>query len=134
MQRFKGTYGRSEGGLRRRKLEALDAFAECRDKKYPKISQSCRENWSNLSTYFKCPQEVRWLIYTTNAIEGFNRQLRKVTRSKAVFPTDDNLFKMLYLSMMDITKKWTGRTLSRRQDGSVIYAQFAIFFGDHIPE
>lgn len=70
------------------------------------------------------------LIYTTNTIEGFNRQLRKVTKSKSVFPTDDSLLKMLYLAMMDITKKWTGR----RQDWSVIYAQLAIFFGDRIAE
>ena len=111
-------------------LEALDAFAERWDKKYPKISQSWRENWPNLSTYFKYPQEVRRLIYTTNAIEGFKRKLRKVTKSKSVFPTDDSLFKMLYLAMMDITKKWTGR----RQDWSIIYAQLIIFFGDRIPE
>ena len=88
---------------------ALDDFAEIWDKKYPKISKSWRENWANLSTYFKFPEELRRLIYTTNAIEGFNRQLRKVTKSKAVFPTDDSLFKMLYLAMLDITKKWTGR-------------------------
>ena len=111
-------------------LDALDTFAERWDKKYPKISQSWRENWPNLSTYFKYPHEVRRLIYTTNAIEGFNRQLRKVTKSKTVFPTDDSLFKMLYLAMMDITKKWTGR----RQDWSVIYAQLIVFFGDRIPE
>jgi Transposase and inactivated derivatives len=111
-------------------LDALNTFAERWNKKYPKISQSWRENWPNLSTYFKYPQEVRRLIYTTNAIEGFNRQLRKVTKSKSVFPTDDSLFKMLYLAMMDITKKWTGR----RQDWSLIYAQMVIFFGDRIPE
>src|SRR5699024_8887702 len=68
-------------------LDALDAFGERWDKKYPKISQSWRANWANLSTYFKYPQEVRRLIYTTNAIEGFNRQLRKVTKAKSVFPT-----------------------------------------------
>ena len=111
-------------------LDALDVFAERWDKKYPKISQSWRENWPNLSTYFKYPQEVRRLIYTTNAIEGFNHQLRKVTKAKSVFPTDDSLFKMLYLAMMDITKKWTGR----RQDWSTIYAQLVVFFGDRIPE
>ena len=111
-------------------LAALDTFSERWDKKYPKISQSWRDNWANLSTYFKFPQEVRRLIYTTNAIEGFNRQLRKVTKSKSVFPTDDSLFKMLYLAMMDITKKWTGR----RQDWSKIYAQLTIFFSDRMPE
>ena len=111
-------------------LDALDTFAANWDKKYPKISQSWRENWPNLSTYFKYPQEVRRLIYTTNAIEGFNRQLRKVTKSKSVFPTDDSLLKMLYLAMMDITKKWTGR----RQDWSVIHAQLAVYFGDRMPD
>ena len=109
---------------------ALDAFEEAWGKKYPRIAASWRENWANLSTYFKFPQEVRRLIYTTNAIEGFNRQLRKVTKSKAVFPTDDSLLKMLYLAMMDITKKWTGR----RQDWSVIHAQLAIYYADRMPE
>ncbi len=111
-------------------LDALDVFSARWDKKYPKISKSWRDNWANLSTYFKYPQEVRRLIYTTNTIEGFNRQLRKVTKSKSVFPTDDSLFKMLYLAMVDITRKWTGR----RQDWSVIYAQLTIYFADRIPE
>ena len=111
-------------------LDALNAFSERWDKKYPKISQSWRDNWPNLSTYFKYPQEVRRLIYTTNTIEGFNRQLRKVTKAKSVFPTDDSLLKMLYLAMMDITKKWTGR----RQDWSEIHAQLAVFFADRMPE
>ena len=111
-------------------LDSLDTFSERWDKKYPKISQSWRDNWVNLSTYFKYPQEVRRLIYTTNAIEGFNRQLRKVTKSKSVFPTDDSLFKMLYLAMIDITKKWTGR----RQDWSAIHAQLAVFFDGRMPE
>ena len=109
-------------------LAALDDFAAVWDKKYPKISKSWRENWANLSTYFKFPEELRRLIYTTNAIEGFNRQLRKVTKSKAVFPTDDSLFKMLYLAMLDITKKWTGR----RQDWGQIYPQLALYYGDRI--
>lgn len=111
-------------------LEALESFSGHWDKKYPKISASWRENWPNLSTYFKYPQEVRRLIYTTNAIEGFNRQLRKVTKAKSVFPTDDSLLKMLYLAMMDITKKWTGR----RQDWSMIHAQLAVFFAGRMPD
>ena len=110
--------------------EALEAFSARWDKKYPKISASWRENWPNLSTYFKFPEELRRLIYTTNAIEGFNRQLRKVTKAKAVFPTDDSLLKMLYLAMLDITKKWTGR----RQDWAVIHAQLAVYYADRMPE
>ena len=111
-------------------IAALEEFSAKWDKKYPKISQSWRANWPNLSTYFKFPAELRKLIYTTNAIEGFNRQLRKVTKSKSVFPTDDSLFKMLYLSMMDITKKWTGR----RQDWSAIHAQLAVYYADRMPD
>ena len=112
---------------------ALSAFEEFDDKwstKYPKIATSWREKWANLSTYFKNPEEVQKLIYTTNTIEGFNRQLRKVTKSKSVFPTDDSLLKMLSLAMMDITKKWTGR----RQEWGVIHSQLQIFFADRIPE
>ena len=111
-------------------LDALDSFAAAGDSKYPGISKSWYENRPNLSTYFKFPQELRKLIYTTNTIEGFNRQLRKVTKTKSVFPTDDSLFKMLYLAMKDITKKWTGH----RQDWSRIYAQLVIYYGDRIPE
>ncbi len=111
-------------------LHALEVFAEHWDGRYPQIAKSWRENWANLSTYFKYPEEIRRLIYTTNAIEGFNRQLRKVTKAKSVFPTDDSLFKMLYLAMTDITKKWTGR----RQDWGKIHAQLAVFFEDRMPE
>lgn len=111
-------------------LAALEAFAERWDGKYPKISRSWRENWPNLSTYFKFPKEIRKLIYTTNSIESFNRQLRKVTKAKSVFPTDESLFKMLYLAMMDITRKWTGR----RRDWSVIHAQLSVYFAERMPE
>jgi transposase-like protein len=109
---------------------ALDEFGEKWDSKYPKISASWRSNWTNLATYFKYPQEVRTLIYTTNAIENFNRGLRKVTKSKSVFTTDDALLKMLYLAMMDITKKWTGR----RQDWGLIHSQLEIYFADRLSE
>jgi transposase-like protein len=111
-------------------LSALDDFDSKWSGKYPKIATSWRGKWPNLTTYFKYPAEVRKLIYTTNAIEGFNRQLRKVTKSKSVFPTDDSLLKMLYLAMMDITRKWTGR----RQDWGLIHSQLEIFFADRIPE
>ena len=107
-------------------LYELDQFEEKWQSRYPKIAQSWRNNWPNLSTYFKYPQEVRTLIYTTNAIENFNRGLRKVTKSKSVFPTDDALMKMLYLAMMDITKKWTGR----RKDWGIIHSQLEVYFGD----
>ena len=109
-------------------LSELENFDEKWGTKYPKIAISWRDNWANLSTYFKYPQEVRTLIYTTNAIEGFNRQLRKVTKNKGVFPTDDSLLKMFYLAMMDITKKWTGK----RREWGQIHSQLEIFFADRL--
>ena len=109
-------------------INALEMFREKWDNKYPKIYKSWHDKWPQLSTYFKYPEAVRRLIYTTNAIEGFNRQLRKVTKAKTIFPTDDSLLKILYLAMIDITKKWTGR----RQDWSQIRAQLEIYFEDRI--
>jgi len=111
-------------------MDALDDFDTKWSTRYPKIALSWRANWATLATYFKYPQEVRTLIYTTNAIENFNRGLRKVTKSKSVFPTDDSLLKMLYLAMVDITKKWTGR----RRDWGVIHSQLEIFFEGRMPE
>ena len=111
-------------------LAELDSFDEKWGCKYPKIAISWRANWANLSTYFKYPEAVRTLIYTTNTIEGFNRQLRKVTKNKSVFPTDDSLLKMLYLAMIDITKKWTGK----RKDWGQIHSQLEIFFADRLPQ
>lgn len=109
-------------------LEYLDEFAAKWDSKYPKISKSWKENWANLSTYFKYPEAVRRIIYTTNTIEGFNRQLRKVTKAKTVFPSDESLLKMLYLAMIDITKKWTGH----RQNWGQIHSQLEIFFEERL--
>lgn len=109
-------------------LHELENFASKWDKKYPKISLSWQSNWVRLCTYFKYPQEVRTLIYTTNTIEGFNRQMRKVTKNKGAFPTDDSLMKILYLAMVDVSQKWTG---TRRGWGQ-IYSQLCIFFEDRI--
>ncbi len=108
-------------------LYELDNFEE-KWSKYPKIAVSWKTNWPTLSTYFKYPDEVRVLIYTTNIIEGFNRQMRKVTKSKTVFPTDDSLLKILYLAMMDVTKKWT----QSRRDWGKIHSQLEIFFADRL--
>ena len=109
-------------------LEALDRLEGNWGAKYPSSIASWRNNWPQLSAYFKYPPEIRKLIYTTNSIENFNRQLRKVTKGRTIFPTDDALFKLLYLAMMDITKKWTGRSL----DWGRILDQLCIYFGDRI--
>ena len=109
-------------------LQQLDALENKWGKKYPSTINSWRNNWSELSTYFKYPPELRKVIYTTNSIENFNRQLRKVTKSKTIFPTDDSLFKMLYLSMSDITAKWTGRP----REWTRILEQLMIYFEGRI--
>lgn len=109
-------------------LSELEVFDEKWREKYPKIAKFWKDNWANLSAYFKYPEAVRRLIYTTNAIEGFNRQLRKVTKSKTVFPSDESLLKMLYLATMDITKKWTGH----RQDWGQIHSQLEIYFEERL--
>ena len=108
--------------------EALEALEEKWGEKYPSSVSSWRNNWPQLSTYFKYPMELRKLIYTTNQIENFNRQLRKVTKNSTIFPTDDSLFKMLYLATMDATKKWTGKPMN----WTSIASQMFIYFDDRI--
>ena len=109
-------------------LENLDRFEDKWGKKYPSSVASWRNNWTQLSTYFKYPPEIRKIIYTTNSIENLNRQLRKVTKSRTIFPTDDALFKILYLAMCDITEKWTGAGWNWGQT----LDQLCIYFGDRI--
>lgn len=75
--------------------------------KYPVVIRSLQANWELLSQYFKYGKEIRLIIYTTNTVEGFNRQIRKVTKSKSVFPNDTALLKMVFLAAQNIIKKWT---------------------------
>lgn len=111
-------------------LEALSEFDEKWGKKYPIITKSCMDNWAELATFFKYPAELRRIIYTTNVIEGFHRQLRKPTKSKSVFPSDESLLKMLYLVTMDVTKKWTMKV----QNWGQILSQFVVFFEDRVTD
>lgn len=76
-------------------------------KKYPVVIRSWQVNWEKLTTYFAYDQQIRRLIYTTNAVEGFHRQVRKVTKTKGVFPNDMALMKLIYLATEHISKKWT---------------------------
>jgi transposase-like protein len=85
----------------------LEKLGEKWRKKYPVVIKSWEENWHKLSTYFKYTEEIRRIIYTTNTIEGFHRQVRKVTKNKGVFPSDDALLKLVYLAYRNISKKWT---------------------------
>ena len=97
-------------------------------KKYKAALKSWRDNWEELTTYFKYPEEIRKLIYTTNSIENFNRQLRKYTKTKTSYPTDDSLSKSIYLSIKEITKKWTGKV----QNWGQIISQLSIYFEGRI--
>ena len=110
-------------------LEALDAFAEKWDKKYPMISKSWKSNWENLNEFYAYPADIRKAIYTTNAIESLNSSLRKVTQKRSAFPTDDAIYKVLYLALNNVSKKWT---MPIRNWGAALN-QFAIHFGDRVP-
>ena len=86
---------------------AKEEFREKWDKKYPNILKSWDKNWAELTVFFEYPQEIRKIIYTTNAVESYHRMVRKFTKSKAVFPTDDSIRKVIYMSVKEISKKWT---------------------------
>lgn len=105
-------------------LTNLGIFEEKWSKKYPMCVSSWKNNWTELSTYFKYPEGIRKLIYTTNAMENFNRQLRKVTKNKTIFPNDYALQKSLYLAMVDASSKWTSRIRGWDQ----ILSQLSIYF------
>lgn len=87
-------------------LAALSNFDEKWGKQYPHIAKSWQNNWQNLVIFLQYPEVIRRIIYTTNAIESLNSQLRKVTNNKRVFPSDDSVFKTLYLTIDYITRKW----------------------------
>lgn len=109
-------------------LAALDDFEKTWGAKYPLVVQSWRRNWGEIATFFKYPPEIRKLIYTTNMIESYHRQLRKVTKGKAVFPNDESLLKMLYLVTQDVMLRWTGRIHNWGQ----ILLQLSVFFPDRV--
>ena len=88
-------------------LKALDAFSERWDGKYPQISKSWRSHWQNLNTLFEYPEDIRKAIYTTNAIESLNSVIRKAIKKRKLFPSDDSARKVVYLAILDASKKWT---------------------------
>ncbi len=109
-------------------LLALDRFEEAWRGKYLYAIKSWRTNWGSLSTFFKYPPEIRRLVYTTNPIENFNRGIRKVTKTKSSFPTDDSLFKILYLIVMDTSEKWTMPI----PNWGIILNQLTVYFKERI--
>lgn len=106
----------------------LTQFEKKWEKKYAYIARSWYNNWNNLAIFFDYPEEIRRIIYTTNAIESLNNQLRKVTKNKRSFPSDDAVFKSLYLAMNYITKKWT----MPLRDWGYVMAYFMIKFEGRI--
>jgi transposase-like protein len=107
----------------------LHSLGEKWNNKYAIAVRSWENNWGELSTFFDYPAEIRRLIYTNNAIEGYNRQIRKVTKNKSSFPTAQSVRKLLYLANVDITKKWTRPIVS----WALILNQLAIRFEERIP-
>ncbi len=88
-------------------LLALEQFAQRWDDKYPQISKSWYAHWENINTLFNYPEDIRKAIYTTNAIESLNSVIRKATKKRKVFPTDEAAMKVIYLAIQNASKKWT---------------------------
>lgn len=111
--------------------QALDELAKLKEKwnkKYPMVIGSWENNWPKLSTYFKYPAGIRKLIYTTNTIEGYHRQIRKVTKNKGVFTSDMALLKLIYLATERIALKWT----MPLNNWAITASQLKIIFGDRM--
>ena len=123
---LKKIYGSS---TEREALQELDKFSERWDTKYPMISKSWKANWDNLNEFFGYPEEIRKIIYTTNAVESLNASLRKVVQKRSAFPTDDSIYKVLYLAISNVSRKWKRPV----KDWAAALNHFAIYFGDRVP-
>ena len=106
----------------------LDQFDKKWNKKYPKVVESWRRNWDRLSNYFKYPEPIRKLVYTTNTVEGYHRMVRKVTKSKGAFTSDMALLKLIYLATINFKKRWQNKILS----WPTILNQLNIYFENRI--
>lgn len=109
---------------------ALEAFSKKWDTQYASISRMWLERWGNVTPFFAYPPEIRKVIYTTNAIESLNMTLRKVTKNRRFFPSDDAVFKQLYLSLQNIMQKWT---MPIHDWGSAMN-RFNIEFSERMPQ
>lgn len=108
---------------------ALEELASNWESRYPVVIASWRDNWEKLTTYFQYTKPIRRLIYTTNAVEGYHRQIRKVTKTKGAFTSDMALLKLVYLATKNIETKWT----SPLQNWALTVQQLAIKFSDRLP-
>jgi putative transposase len=102
----------------------LDELESLWSEKYPIVIKPWRTKWEHLSAYFKYPEDIRWIIYTTNSIEAVHRQFRKLTKTKGGFPNNDSLLKLLYMGIQNASKKWTMPI----QNWNLTISQLSIFF------
>lgn len=109
---------------------ALDKMEEKWGKKYPIVFESWRNKWDNLSNYFKYPEDIRRIIYTTNIIESVHRQFRTLTKTKGAFPNDNSLLKLLYAGILNAEKKWTMPI----KNWSLTISQLNIFFKERLKD
>lgn len=109
-------------------LLAFERLEETWSKKYSLAIRTWRNNWTHASTFFKYPEEIRKMIYTTNAVEALHRQFRKVTKAKSIFPNDDALKKMLYLAYRDLSKKWTNQV----QNWALVISHLSVIFDERL--
>lgn len=123
-----GVPGRSEASLScqvaRPTEAALDELESIWGEKYPIVLKSWRAKWARLSAYFKYPEDIRHIIYTTNSIVAVHRQFRKLTKTRGGFPNDDSLLKWLYMDIQNASKKWT----MPLQNWNLTVSQLSIFF------
>jgi transposase-like protein len=106
---------------------ALDRFEQLWGERYPMSASAWRSHWDDLTTFFKYPVELRRMIYTTNAIESLHSQMRKNISNRKVFPTDDAVFKILFLNIRNFTNRWT-----KRQGWDTVMNQLLMIFGDRL--
>ena len=109
--------------------EHLMEFREKWGKQYPSCVKSWEENWDILSAFFAYPAEIRCIIYTTNIIEGLNRQFRQITKNKPSFTNDDSLRKMRYLASKKIVEHWTARC----RNWDMVLSQLNLMFSERTP-
>jgi len=110
-------------------VDELEAFSNRWDPRYPMISRSWKSKWPDLTPFFKFPETIRKVIYTTNAIESLNFSVRKVTKNRQSFPTADAAMKLVFMALQNISTKWT---MPIRDWGAALN-QFAILYGDRVP-
>lgn len=109
--------------------QELSEFEAQWGSRYPMIGRSWRNNWARVIPFFQFPEEIRWVIYTTNAVESLNYSLRKIIKNRSLFPNDEAVFKLLYLALKNIEKKWTMPIREWKR----ALQQFAIVFEGRMP-